>query len=105
MNFLNPYSYIGGAAVVAAVVSGFYLIDNDRDNWRSKYQSQLAATAVLNERIRNMTETQNNQTKTSEENVTKVIQAPAQVIKIPVPKEVTVNCKTPEVPEELKGLL
>lgn len=77
--YLNPYTYIGVAVVLASISGGFYYQSRQIHHYHSLYDADEKKIAVLTDRINQMTTAQNNQTVTSERTVTKVIQAPAVI--------------------------
>lgn len=102
-SILNPYTYIGAAAVVAAVGGGFYYQGTQIHKYHVLANQEHDANVVFKERIKTLTSNQNTQTAKTEENI-KVISAPPQIVKVltenknqPLPAD----CKTPDIPEEL----
>lgn len=104
MNFLNPYSYIGGAIILAVIGGGFYYQDRQIHHWHTKYDTVQDENVRLSQKVKDMTTTQNTQTKKSEDNVTKIIQIPSRPEVKTIIKEIhdapePADCGTPTLPE------
>lgn len=108
MNFLNPYSYIGGAIILAGIGGSLYYQGTQIHKWHTKYDADEKTIVLQQAEINQMKNAQKNQTQNTENNVTKVVAVPGPVRTIvqhihdaPEPA----NCVTPTLTEEDKNAL
>lgn len=115
---LNPYTLLGGAVAALALVATLHYQSHEIHKYHSMLECvqdgkgcanpKIVTVPGLQQKIRDMTTAQNNQTATTERVVTKVVQAPAQVVTKTIVKEIhdapmPVDCKkSPEFPQDVK---
>lgn len=106
MNFLNPYSYIGGAIILAIIGGSLWYQGTQIHHWHVKYDTEHELVIKQQQIISNLKGTQNNQIKTTEKNVVSVVKIPVETQKIikevqqvPVPQD----CSTPNYSQEIKN--
>ena len=103
---LNPYTYIGGAALAAAVAGTFYYQSLQIHHYHVLYDNSQVQVGVLTNQITGMTTAQNDQIKKSDDNVIKVVQIPEKVQ--PIINEIKTapssgNCTPPNYSDEVKN--
>lgn len=105
MNFLNPYTYIGGAILLASLAGTFYYQGTQIHSWHVKYDNDEKIIAVKEQQIKDLTTAQNDQLKKSGDAVIKVVQGPREVQSII--KEVNATpakpCAPPVYSDEVKN--
>ena len=99
----NPYAILGAVIAVGILIGAFIRIDNLRADYKKLSEERQEKIVLLEAQIKGMTTIQNHQTKTTEENVIKVIVPPEKTTTIvrnireaPNPE----NCVTPVLEEE-----
>lgn len=104
MNFFNPYSYIGGAIILACIGGSLYYQGTQIHHWHTKYDADEKTIVLQAQQIKELKNAQSNQTKVTENNVTKVITVPEktqeiikEIQKVPVPTD----CSTPTYSEDV----
>lgn len=86
------------------LVGGIFGLNADRVHWKHVAETRQVEVIHLQDQINTMTSTQDTQTKTSTQTVTKVIQLPGTVstvikqVDVPVPSD----CSTPNYPQTVK---
>jgi hypothetical protein len=79
MSILNPYSYIAGGVIAAAIGGSIYVQSTMIHSWHVKYDQDEVTIGKLNEKIADMTSKQNDQTGKTDQNIIKVVQGPKEV--------------------------
>ena len=107
-DLLNPYTYIGGAVVLAALGGAFYYQDRQIHHFHTMFDNDHDNVTKLDTKIHQMTQTQNTQTTTTEGNIVKVVTVPGPVKTIV--KEIhdapePANCGTPALSHGDKNAL
>lgn len=102
---LNPYSYIGGAVIVAAIGGSLYYQSTQIHHFHKLYDNEHTLVIKQQVQIEGMTTKQNNQTGTTEREVIKVVKGPETVktvIKMIHDAPEPAGCTTPALPEEVR---
>jgi hypothetical protein len=79
MSILNPYSYIAGGVIAAAIGGSIYVQSTMIHSWHVKYDQDEVTIGKLNAKIADMTSQQNDQIRKTDQNVIKVVQGPKEV--------------------------
>jgi hypothetical protein len=95
---------IGGGVLALGLMGSFYYQSTQIHHYHKLYDAAQITIGQRDQTIRNMTETQNSQTKTSDANVIKVIQIPEKVQ--PIINEIktapaTGSCPVPTYSQEV----
>ena len=101
----SPYAFIAGGVVVLAIAGGIAALDMDLRHYKKLYANDEVRIGVLQDRINGLTSTQNTQTGTSQQNVTKVITLPGKVqtvVKTIHDAPLPADCATPTLTQEAK---
>src|SRR5690348_14938008 len=106
-DFLNPYTYIGGAVVLASIGGGFYYQDRQIHHYHELFNKEHDNFVAEHTIVEQMKLTQRNQTKTTEKNIPAVVPNPkvVTVIKQLKAEPNPADCATPTVPDELVPFL
>jgi hypothetical protein len=103
-----PYAWVGGGVAALALIGGFATLDASKNHYKRLYLDDETKIGVLHSQLDELTDTQNIQKTATDKTVTKVVQAPAQIVTVvktihdaPNPA----NCGTPVLPQNVKDLM
>jgi tryptophanyl-tRNA synthetase len=106
MGLLNPYTYIAGGVITAAIGGAIFFQSTQIHHYHMLYNTEHDTNVQLIQKIHDMTETQNNQTKLSDQNIIKIIDGRKQtapiIAKLQAAPVDPNACILPDYPQEIK---